>query len=409
MKSLKQRLLIRLLKTFAALPYHRQYSLAFRIGSWIYKLNGERVQIARKNIQVCFPDIPVAEQEQLVENNLKQSLLGYLELATSAFSGYDTLRDKVTIEGLQQLRTAQDNGHPVIVLTFHQTTLELGTFLLGKAVPLAGMYRPSESQIIEKLFSSTRKSYFEKLIPRTDIRDAVKTLQQGIPLVYLADQNISQNKCEFVEFFGTKASFTTATSRLVKLTGAKVIPFTQQRLADGKGIELTLHQPLAIQGDDPIADQVEIHTFLENYLRKAPDNYLWLHRRFATRPPGELPIYPLRLKKWKQASPTAWKKLTAKREALDNDVKHPRIWKLSAYSLRIGFNSTEAAEHDQQQLANLLESDPWCATPKQLYLSPNGKRYLLCTLNFAATWNIDDEQQNIIATTDVGNWYLPMP
>jgi Kdo2-lipid IVA lauroyltransferase/acyltransferase len=120
----------------------------------------------------------------------------------------------------------------------------------------------------------------------------VKALKSNEIVWYSTDQNFGNKKGIFAPFFGTQASTITAISKFSKMTGATVIPFTHKRTHNGKGIELQLHPEFKnFPAESPEQDAKRINQFLENYLIENPANYLWLHQRFRTMPPGEPAIY----------------------------------------------------------------------------------------------------------------------
>jgi len=127
-----------------------------------------------------------------------------------------------------------------------------------------------------------RKRRFEKAIPRNDTRALLGSLRDGIPVWYAPDQNHGGSQSVFVPFFGIPTSTLTATARLARASGAAVVPFFQIRLPGNEGYLLTLCPALDTQ-----ADTARINRLLESVIREMPEQYLWVHRRFKTRPEGE--------------------------------------------------------------------------------------------------------------------------
>jgi KDO2-lipid IV(A) lauroyltransferase len=137
-----------------------------------------------------------------------------------------------------------------------------------------------------------RKVHFERAIPRGDIRALLLSLKENMPVWYAPDQNYGREHSLFVPFFGVPAATITATARLARASGAAVVPFFPKRLPDNRGYQLALYPALSDfpSGDDS-ADAQRINTVIEHAIREMPEQYLWAHRRFKTRPPGQPDVY----------------------------------------------------------------------------------------------------------------------
>jgi Kdo2-lipid IVA lauroyltransferase/acyltransferase len=403
----RTRFLIWTCKILARLPYSFQVTIGHWLGQHLLKKNHSRVRVARTNIDRCFPELSEEQRQSILEKNILDTSLGVVETATSCFTPYSRLKRLARIKGIEHVRAAQADERPVILLTFHQTTLELGINLLGHAIHLSGMYRPHDNAFIEEVIAESRKTFFDELIPKKNIRQAIQVLKKGTPLIYAPDQNISMAKCEFCDFFGIPASYTSATSRMVKLTNAVVIPFTQQRLDHYAGIELTLHPALEIDGEDHYRDQQAIHQFLEQYLKQHPASYLWTHKRFATRPVGDIEFYPYPKRKWKQASVQKWFNWTENQQVIA-ELSKATVYQFDAHRLAIKCQSTEQAETFQSEIALLAKTNGYVPAPKLLYLSPNGNRFVLFQLNVPFVAEYKQADATVVLKTEEAAWKLPI-
>jgi len=121
----------------------------------------------------------------------------------------------------------------------------------------------------------------------------VRALKKNEAVWYAFDQNYKGKKNRvFAPFFGIAAATNTATSRLAQATGAAVVPFFTRRLPDGKGYAQRIDPPLAdFPSGDPAADAARLNALIEGWVKEAPEQYLWSHRRFRTRPKGEARFY----------------------------------------------------------------------------------------------------------------------
>lgn len=204
------------------------------------------------------------------------------------------------IEGLEHLREAQAQGEGVILMALHFTTLEIGAALLGQVHTIDGMYREHDNPVFDYVQRRGRERHNldATAIEREDVRSMLKVLRGGRAIWYAPDQDYGAKQSLFVPLFGIPAATVTATTKFARLGRARVLPFTQSRLADGSGYRLTIHPPLEdFPGESEEADCLRINQWVERCVRQQPEQYLWAHRRFKTRPPGEAKLYPKRRKR----------------------------------------------------------------------------------------------------------------
>lgn len=132
-------------------------------------------------------------------------------------------------------------------------------------------------------------------VERDDVRGMLKLLRAGRAIWYAPDQDYGAKQSIFVPLFGIQAATVTATSKFARLGKALVVPFTQERLADGSGYRLVIHPPLTdFPGETDEIDCLRINQWVEASVRECPEQYLWTHRRFKSRPPGEPKLYEKR-------------------------------------------------------------------------------------------------------------------
>ncbi|MFN4290612.1 MAG: LpxL/LpxP family Kdo(2)-lipid IV(A) lauroyl/palmitoleoyl acyltransferase [Permianibacter sp.] len=280
------------MRTVALLPLRAIRWLGAGLGTVLWPLARERRQITLRNLELCFPNKSLAERLHLARSNFRNTAIGFMETAKVWFSTPAQLAKHVEIEGLEHLQAAAAKGKGVLVLAFHLTDLELGAVSLARYCQLAGMYRPHANPLFEQAMRSGRERHFP-LIPRDDVRAMLRWLKSGGCVWYAADQDYGAQHSVFAPFFGIPAATITATSRFAKLSGATVLPFTHVRTA--RGIKLILHPPLtSIPSGDDADDAATANAFLEQWLRAHPADYLWLHRRFKTRPAESAALYPAR-------------------------------------------------------------------------------------------------------------------
>lgn len=285
-----------LLWLLAQLPYWLLMRLGRGLGWVMYRLAGSRRKIAARNLELCFPELSADEREQLLRENFASTGMTFFEMAISWWWPAARLRKLGQVEGLEHIRQAEAEGQGVLLMAMHFTTLEMGGGLLGMQQPnLFGMYRPHKNPLFDYVQRRGREQRLQGVIERDDVRGMLKLLRGGGVIWYAPDQDYGAQRSIFVPLFGISAATVTATSKFARLGKARVIPFTQVRLADGSGYRLTVHAPLAdFPGESEEADCLRVNQWIEAAIRQHPEQYLWAHRRFKTRPPGEKKLYKKR-------------------------------------------------------------------------------------------------------------------
>ncbi|SEI54998.1 KDO2-lipid IV(A) lauroyltransferase [Azotobacter beijerinckii] len=278
----------------AQLPYAWLLRLGRGLGALTYRLAGSRRRIALRNLELCFPDLSSAERERLVRENFASMGIAFFEMAISWWWPRQRLSRLAHIEGLEHLQRAQAEGRGVILMALHFTTLEIGAALLGQRQTIDGMYREHANPVFDYVQRRGRERHNADAtaIEREDIRAMLKVLRAGRAIWYAPDQDYGRKQSLFVPLFGIPAATVTATTKFARLGKAQVMPFIQTRLADGSGYRLTIHPPLAdFPGESEEADCRRINRWVEQAVRRHPEQYLWAHRRFKSRPDGEPSLY----------------------------------------------------------------------------------------------------------------------
>lgn len=282
----------------AHLPYRLQMGFGRLIGTFMYHMIPARRKIAEINLQLCFPEMSDQARAQLLRRHFASLGIGSIETAMAWWTPANSLAGLHTLEGLEHLETALQKGKGVILLSAHFTTLELGSRMLAQHTAFHVMYREHRNPLFEAVMRSRREENFERAHERKDIRNIIGSLKQGMALWYAPDQDYGRRHSVFAPFFGNPAAMITATARFAKISGAPVVPFFQQRLADGSGYVLRLLPELeGFPSGDDVVDATRINKIIEDEIRKQPEQYLWVHRRFKTQPEGMQRPYPKRMRK----------------------------------------------------------------------------------------------------------------
>lgn len=267
--------------------------LGRRLGALVARVPSARRRIAAANIALCFPALDPTQRAALVDANLRDIGMMMVEFALG-WLGSDRRMAALptTIEGLEHLEAARARGKGVLLVGGHFSHLELCARLVSQRIRIAGMYRRMDSTVFEWVVLRARLRYAAAMFDKDDIRGTVKYLRAGGTLWYAPDQDMRSKDTVFVPFFGVPAATITATHHLARLSGAVVIPFFHRRLPDGSAYVLRLGAPLEdFPGTDVLDDTARVNARIEQMVREAPEQYLWVHKRFKTRPPGLPPVY----------------------------------------------------------------------------------------------------------------------
>ncbi|MFN0085370.1 MAG: lysophospholipid acyltransferase family protein [Blastocatellia bacterium] len=253
---------------------------------------------AEINLRLAFPDSSEAERDRIKRGVFRN--LGRLLGEISRFPGLDRqkIESIVAYEGLENYLEAAGRGRGVILLTGHIGCWELSVFAHSiYGYPMSFLKRNVDNPLVERLAESYRSRFGNRGIDkRNSVREILKTLKSGGVVGILADLNASREEGVFAEFFGLPASTTAGVATLALRTSAAVVP--GYLVWDEAAQIHRLHFEPAIetidtgnQKEDVIANTRRYAAALEAIIRRHPDQWLWIHRRWRTRPEGEREIY----------------------------------------------------------------------------------------------------------------------
>ena len=278
-----------LLRVLEPLPFKLLIALGATFGTIVRCLPLSFVSIARRNLELCLPELDAGARERLLSAHFRSLGVSIFETAIAWWSSDARIRRLARMEGLEHLQRALQAGHGAILLSAHFTTLEIGARALTVAHPVSIMYRPTKNALLGRFLAHNRNRHTRGAIPRDDIRTLVKTLGANEAVWYAPDQSFRKKGAEMVPFFGIPAATNTATSRLAKMTGAVVLPYFPERLPGSRGYRMRILPPLEnFPSGDRVADATRFNALIEAHIREAPEQYLWIHRRFK----GLGPDYP---------------------------------------------------------------------------------------------------------------------
>lgn len=274
------------------LPYSMLLRIGKLIGRIVYRVAKRRRAIAKINISRCFPELNESQVNDLVRKNFESVGIAILETGLTWWSSENRIKPLAHIHGLEHINDAKQQGRAVLLLGAHFTCLEIGGRLLSMYQPTVNMYKKHHNRLFEAVMRKNRKKHIAGLIQRHEVRTFVRTLNQGKVCWIAPDQDFGRKNTVFVPFMGVPAATLTATARIAKMSNAVVIPFFPTRRNDASGYDLTILPALDnFPSGDDIRDATRINQVLAEHVKQAPDQYLWLHRRFKTRPDNEPDFY----------------------------------------------------------------------------------------------------------------------
>ncbi|MCU0759207.1 MAG: LpxL/LpxP family Kdo(2)-lipid IV(A) lauroyl/palmitoleoyl acyltransferase [Steroidobacteraceae bacterium] len=270
-----------LLWLLAKLPYPTMLKVGGALGALAYRLPLPQRRVARRNLALCLPELPEAQRERILRAHFRSVGITLCETALIWYGPTAKVLSLVHFDGLEHVDRLRAQGRGVILLAAHFTTLEISAGMFTLTRDAYAVYKPSKNALVTWLFETRRGAVSEGMISRDDIRAMIRVLKAGGIVWYSPDQAFRGKGAEMVPFFGLPVATNTATSRLAKLTGAAVLPYFSERLPGDAGYRVSIGAPFDdFPSADAVADTLRFHRLIETQVRRVPEQYLWLHKRF---------------------------------------------------------------------------------------------------------------------------------
>ena len=263
------------------------------LGELAFWLIPKRRRVTRINLEKCFPGMEPARREQIARAHFRAACRTIVDLGVLWWAPRKRVERMVRVEGLEHLRAL--GATPSILLAPHFVGVDIGGSRLGAEVDMVSMYAAQKDRMLsEMLLHGRRRFGTHKLVSRQEgIRAVIAGMRQGLPFYYLPDQDYGPRDALFVAFFGIQTATVPGLSRIARLVGAKVLPCATSMLPAGQGYRITIEPPWEnFPTADIAADTRRMNEYIERKVLEMPEQYLWMHKRFKTRPPGEARFYP---------------------------------------------------------------------------------------------------------------------
>ena len=286
------------LKIMGILPRPLARAFAIGIAQLVYLFHFRLREVGMHNLEMVFPEKSVADRKKILRGVFTS--LGRQLAELCQFPGYtpENVDEVVVYDGVENYERAYARGKGVLFLTAHFGGWELSAFahsLHGHWVNI--VMRPMDNPYLDRLLQQYRKMHGNKVVNKDDfVRGLLAAMKAGETVGILMDTNMTPPQGVFVDFFGIKACTASGLARIALRTDAAVVPgFTiwdeslkKYRLRFDPAIELVRTGNLEA---DIIANTQKFTKVIEDYVRQYPDQWLWVHRRWKTRPEGEKPLY----------------------------------------------------------------------------------------------------------------------
>ncbi|BDA59420.1 lipid A biosynthesis lauroyltransferase [Shewanella xiamenensis] len=276
------------------LPLSWQMKLGKGMGRLVKALAASRTHTARRNLTLCFPDMPEAEREALLTRNFEETGKAIFDTINAWWWSDEKIQQHMQITGKEYVQDTLNAGHGVILFAVHCLPLEMGARIFGQFQPGVGVYRPHNNPVMEYLQVKGRLRSNKALVPKRDLRQMVRCLRNPDVIWYTADQDFGRSSAVFIPFYAVPDAATiTGATTLAKLGKAKVLPFFVERTEGDTGYRIEIMPPLDnFPGEDEVADAIRGNKIIEQIIDKNRAQYMWLHRRFKTRPdPTDKSLY----------------------------------------------------------------------------------------------------------------------
>ena len=260
------------------------------LGLALYVLVGERRHVTLTNLGLCFPHLPAAEKSALARRHFAAFGRSFIERGLTWWAPPERLRRLVRLEGMEHLSACA--GQPVILVAPHFVGLDMGWTRLSMEIDMASMYSNQKNPLFNHKLRAGRLRFGTcTLVSRQEgLRSLIRAIKLGRPLYYLPDMDYGREESIFVPFFGVSTATIPALSRIARLTGAKVLLVVTGIDPDGWTVRIDPPWP-DFPGADPVADTRRMNAAIEQKIAAIPEQYLWMHKRFKTRPAGEQGVY----------------------------------------------------------------------------------------------------------------------
>lgn len=281
-----------LLYSISWLPYKVQRLLSKGMGKLLQVFARQRYQIAKRNLELCFPDDSQEQRDTLLRANLEHAGMAILETSMGWWWPNWRVAQKAEFENYQLIEEILAKGKGVLAFAIHNMNLEFACRVVGLKNPSVVFYRKHKNKLMEYMQYHGRTRANKYMIPRNNVLGLLSALNDGEVCFYLPDQDYGRTKCEFAPLFAVPQVATTTGSLLFAgQANCESVFMASVRTSTGYKIKVLPGLENFPSGDDNY-DVTRMNQMIEKMIMLAPEQYLWMHKRFKTRPdPNEPSLY----------------------------------------------------------------------------------------------------------------------
>jgi len=288
------RLLLGFLWLFQWLPLAIQAALGNALGRLAFHVVGSRRRVALRNLELCFPELDTAKRTALAREHFRWLGRSLLERGLLWYASPERLRRLIHVEG--DVHLAERSDKPVMWLAPHFMALDVAgaSVLLFQKRKGISIYQRQSNPVLDRALRRGRLRLGNaEIFSRDDAGRALfRAIRRGDAFFNLPDMDFGTRDAAFVPFFGVDAATLLAPSRMARALDMIVQPVVAEILPGGRGYRVRFGAPWTdFPSDDAVADSARMNRWIESEIRANPAQYLWVHRRFKTRPPGEPSLY----------------------------------------------------------------------------------------------------------------------
>ncbi len=298
-------------RMLSLLPMRAHWILGLAIGEILHLVLRKRRDVALKNLATCFPDRDDIWYRRTLRRHLWRAGRAILGTGLGAWGRPERVARLTSLHGLERVRSLLESGQPVILLAPHMVDVMFLALSLSHQLPMVAMYKRPRSDtfhsiyrrvcngestgdvLLDRLSGNRREQMLQVVEHRqSSLHIVVRAMRKFSAFLYLPDQDLGRRQAVFAPFFGVEAISSTALFRFTELGSAVVVPVYVCHQPMGGGYDIYFEEPIENMptGDD-VSDAARINTVMEGIIRRYPEHYFWLHKRFKTRPKGETPFY----------------------------------------------------------------------------------------------------------------------
>lgn len=290
-------LTLAVLRALSHLPLPLLAFIGWLLGGLLFLIGGSRRRIALRNLELCFPELGNAQRQRLLQDHFGWLGRSLIDRAVLWYASPARIKRLLRVEG--DVHFAEQHDGAVMWLVPHFVALDAASAAgpLFQSRRIVAVYQRQSNPVFDAAFHAGRLRHGggEAHSRHQGTLPLVRSIKRGAVFMNLPDMDFGRKDAAFVPFFGIQAATLLAPARMARSLNMVVQPVVAETLPRGQGWRIRYLPPWTdFPGDDECADMARVNAWIESEVRRLPAQYLWVHRRFKTRPEGESSLYTSR-------------------------------------------------------------------------------------------------------------------